>query len=626
VADVVRDRWAWARRAQTELRDKLAGLADPDGVADIAHVLLVGNTQVGKTTLLLWMLGVTQPQELKEADRVLRAGQGEARSATAAPIRYCWSGDADTWLLVHGRSRQRKWLAADEMLERLASFRSPNGGGSTWQVGDPPLEIGLPGCLAGAESRDNLRVLDVPGLYASDEREQAIARRIITRAAPSMSLIVFVVLANHPPALLQPEITENPHLQAWRDDPDRFRIVLTSTLNQASISKELMSTFREAPPDSRVIVDYLRDHVLEQLGDSTASGIDPDRLRHILFPVEIGKSLENLDPDYLALVGEANNALLTELRETLTRESSEDERYLSVASLEHRIESLIHSRQAAREASLTALNAAYETARDDTESAERQLRKATELWDQANAAMRAAADGAAALKSRSLRNNRPKKPAMRTEENQECQKDEKKALFDAAAELWYFWRQGAVPDTFPRVLPPGFESRLSVHYDELVDCRGECDHRPLFRVLRSVNGPDYCYAKMTKALTATQTWAVAQMVAHVAPAVNDTKAHLERALEQVARARSVLDFRREELARAATAWTDADTAAERERERENTDLETAHAAVSIYAWHNQDYVRAQLHRAGKSPSEERLLLVLAALRAVYDLDRIRERG
>src|ERR1039457_6766631 len=153
VADGVRDRWAWARRAQTELRDKLAGLADPDGVADIAHVLLVGNTQVGKTTLLLWMLGVTQPQELKEADRVLRAGQGEARSATSAPIRYCWSGDADTWLLVHGRSRQRKWLAADEMLERLASFRSPNGGGSTWQGGGPPPGVGLSRCPAGGGGR-----------------------------------------------------------------------------------------------------------------------------------------------------------------------------------------------------------------------------------------------------------------------------------------------------------------------------------------------------------------------------------------------------------------------------------------------------------------------------------------
>src|ERR1035441_319478 len=96
VAAAVWARRAWGRGAQTEPRDKLAALADPDGVADIAHVLLVGNTQVGKTTLLLWMLGVTQPQELKEADRVLRAGQGEARSATAAPIRYCWSGDADT--------------------------------------------------------------------------------------------------------------------------------------------------------------------------------------------------------------------------------------------------------------------------------------------------------------------------------------------------------------------------------------------------------------------------------------------------------------------------------------------------------------------------------------------------
>ena len=96
LSDLWAARWSWAAAAMDDVRGRLA----PElrhvvggGAADVS-VVLYGPTQVGKTTLLLTLLGVAEQHRSVVSD-ILRAGRPHGQSSTSVPIRYRWSPVAD---------------------------------------------------------------------------------------------------------------------------------------------------------------------------------------------------------------------------------------------------------------------------------------------------------------------------------------------------------------------------------------------------------------------------------------------------------------------------------------------------------------------------------------------------
>ncbi len=90
-------RWSWLDTAYGEF---LASLPESlvrqfDRATGAAHVVTCGPAQVGKTTLVLSLLGV-HPAALVEVSELLRAGRAAGRSSTPVPVRYRWSGH-DSW-------------------------------------------------------------------------------------------------------------------------------------------------------------------------------------------------------------------------------------------------------------------------------------------------------------------------------------------------------------------------------------------------------------------------------------------------------------------------------------------------------------------------------------------------
>lgn len=130
--DLDQNRWAWSKEAIVRLRAELRGIDEAIEHTDLAHVMVIGDSQVGKTSLLLRLLGVTDPVAAEQAAAPLRGGRNRGESATAVPIRYQWSGDQDSWSLVHGAERQTEWLSSVALEAKLASFRTGEGDHLQW--------------------------------------------------------------------------------------------------------------------------------------------------------------------------------------------------------------------------------------------------------------------------------------------------------------------------------------------------------------------------------------------------------------------------------------------------------------------------------------------------------------
>jgi hypothetical protein len=303
--------------------------AERANVASTAHVMLVGDTQAGKTTMLLWLLGVTD-SAVDQAAEVVRAGRGEWRqSATATPIQYCWSGDPDKWLLIQGKGhkdRTPRWVTADELIHWLAAYRSPSGEQVRWRVGDPPLEIGIPEGMADTANRAALRILDMPELHTASHQEDRVVRQLIDLAAPSTNVIVIVQSALRvADAMQDPAITGNPQLADWHSDTARFRIVLTRAFSAGS-SRELLNAHAATTHgDPHEVAALLRGHVTVELVRSTGVTANQDELKKVVFPVDVGHSRQIMtsDPSLPAGARAANDLLLAELRETLKDSGSE---------------------------------------------------------------------------------------------------------------------------------------------------------------------------------------------------------------------------------------------------------------------------------------------------------------
>jgi hypothetical protein len=628
--DLDRDRWTWAASARAELRAGLTGLADPDNVASMAHVMLVGDTNSGKTTVLLWLLGVSDGA-VEQTAEVLRAGRESGRSATATPVRYSWSGRPDKWLLKQGKEqkdRTPRWVTAEELMERLADYRSPSGEQIRWSVGDPPLEIGIPDGMAGSAPRPALRILDMPGLYAASRQEDKVARDLVSRYAPSMSVIVLVQAAHHVANAMQdPAITGNHHLACWHSDPARFRIVLTRAFSAASSHNQLKAEFGGTRWDPRAVAAWLRAHVTAQLTQSAEVTAGQDGLEKIVFPVDVGETRKDIasgDPGYAANVLPANDLLLAELCGTLEDRASEDGLYLSAPNLERHILSVVQQKKDERQQRRDRLAGERTAAQEQVTEAESTLNRLLDRRDQVASETAGIRADTATLKASKLAVRRPAKPEMKGLAVRESQKDDRSALVQAAGDLWDAWRAPAVSHRFPAALPPDFEHRLRARYDDIVGCCGECSN---FLPARWTRGrPDHCYAKMTAAIEDMRSWITAELMAHIEPAVSQADRRLREAGTRCDRAERLLATCRQALSAAVAAYDQAQREAEQEQQDDEKDCAIARQVLAVHSRHNECYVRELARRTQTATPDERGWLAVAALRAVYDLDRMHGRA
>ncbi|KAF1053636.1 MAG: hypothetical protein GAK43_01306 [Stenotrophomonas maltophilia] len=300
---------------------------------DQITLVVYGPTQIGKTTLILNLLGIAQAALLPVAE-LLRGGQGSGRSATAAAVRYRQSPD-ECWYLGTGL---REGLTDTQLCEQLGALRRRMENG---QHGDlEVLDIHIPQHYFDAQRRSHLdvRLLDLPGLNAANATEREYVAALANRYVPLADLVILAVKADNLGAL-RPSALQLEGLKDWVIQPRRFRIVLTYSFT----SQSFVEWFGQNP-----LADAgdVRERAYEQC--CTHDYDLPEAIKPLMFPLEFGDSWANLQrekPDYFERARRIVDALLDELFDSLVEAASPYGRLKMVKEMHHTAKEKVRLRQ-----------------------------------------------------------------------------------------------------------------------------------------------------------------------------------------------------------------------------------------------------------------------------------------
>jgi energy-coupling factor transporter ATP-binding protein EcfA2 len=296
----------WAHKAYRAFMDSLdarvrACFADSGTEASVA---LFGRTQVGKTTLLLNVLGIDE-QYLPQVSLVLRGGRSAGQSSTATAMQYHRASD-DNWYL---KINQRKTLVGEQQItEALAQLRTRVESGAP--LPDDPVEIGIPQKYFSAQShtRPRVRILDLPGDNPKDAQEAKHVRLIASRYLPMADLILIVGKLDDL-SFLNPKAFTLPGISDWRYTPNRFRVITTF-----SFSLQSEKEWAKRQPD--MDADRVRAHVMEQIETHKIDLGSSAGAAKLYFPLDFGESWRKIrlrDPETFTRMDGINSQLMHEL-------------------------------------------------------------------------------------------------------------------------------------------------------------------------------------------------------------------------------------------------------------------------------------------------------------------------
>ena len=268
-------------------------------------IAVYGATQVGKTTLILNLLGL-ETLTTDEVANVLRGGQQLGKSATAMPIRYGCSND-DGWY-INGDGP----LSANLAREVLGTFRQRVESGEVYDA--EILDIRIPKRLFPLQDQSNtpltLNIIDIPGISSHNENESHMVMQLARRYVSVADLVLLVGRADSLGFLNENDL-QLEALADWSKQPARFRIVLTFSFSPDSLCRLFMET--------ELTIDSVRDVLIAEM--ATHDYEFPSDFRHNLYILELGdslKALEHTNPDYCRRILDVTNQFRKKLLDTIT--------------------------------------------------------------------------------------------------------------------------------------------------------------------------------------------------------------------------------------------------------------------------------------------------------------------
>lgn len=271
-----------------------------------AYVVVFGKTQVGKTTLILDLMGLSGCS-LKRVSNVLRGGREAGKSATATAMEYRRSSD-DQWWFASGTATisGEPMRYNDEGMEKALSDVREQMFQKRLQA-DKPFIVWIPNdCFDGDKNPGfSVRMLDLPGDHAADAVERKHVQQMAQKYVPNADLILLVGKGDDL-SFLRPASLELPSIEDWQIVPNRFRIVTTYSFTPQSVRDV---TRRQKTVDAA----FFRTRLLEQILTFGLKLENDAADTQRFFPLEFGDSWVNAKQDLVT----ALKPVITELKDQL---------------------------------------------------------------------------------------------------------------------------------------------------------------------------------------------------------------------------------------------------------------------------------------------------------------------
>ena len=292
--EVYQHRFEWAKSAHSKFMLKFDNdLYSTREIKDQIFVAVYGASQVGKTSLILELIGVL-PEHYSTVQNVLRADRDYGRSATSTVVRYRASSDS-YWHIhdVGENSNDRINLNNSQAKKVLAKIRSDmEVMGGQYNVEEIDISIPEEYLSKKSDRYKDIVIRDLPGVKAENNNEREFVTKAIKDKIEKADLVLLVTTIDNIGLVVQPENLELDELQKWRVNPQRFKIVFTKFYSDDS-SLRLCNQLHEQ--EGSINKDDIRTHIQEQIYT-----LDNDwkwDVKGQLYALEVGDSWYKLATD-----------------------------------------------------------------------------------------------------------------------------------------------------------------------------------------------------------------------------------------------------------------------------------------------------------------------------------------
>lgn len=263
-SEVYKHRFEWAKSAHSKFMLNFDNdLYSTHEIKDQIFVAVYGASQVGKTSLILELIGVL-PEHHSTVQNVLRADRDYGRSATATVVRYRASSD-NYWHIhdVSESSNDRKNLNKNQAKKVLAKIRSDmEVMGDQYNVEEIDISIPEEYLSKKSDRYKDIVIRDLPGVKAENNNEREFVTKAIKDKIEKADLVLLVTTIDNIGLVVQPENLELDELQKWRVNPQRFKIVFTKFYSDDS-SLRLCNQLHEQ--EGSINKNDIRTHIQEQI-------------------------------------------------------------------------------------------------------------------------------------------------------------------------------------------------------------------------------------------------------------------------------------------------------------------------------------------------------------------------
>lgn len=269
------NRLEWAFQAKKEFIDHFVRLDVEISESTYSKELLIsvyGPTQVGKTTVILYLLGIKQ-DKLEQLSTWLRGRKKLGESSTVTVMRYERSQDEYFHLRLPNHY-ERVGLTGEQLEAELHSLRFNVEQEGAYSV--EPVTVEIPFYFF--EERDvHINIVDLPGIESAELKEVEHVKQCIKHWLPLSEVCLLVDDATQLTAFTQYTLKG---IKNWYEQLSNFRVIPTRALSLDNIRRKIQNCLIVSADD--LIADYAKvlNRVLK---------MDLD-LSKTIYPIDLGNS------------------------------------------------------------------------------------------------------------------------------------------------------------------------------------------------------------------------------------------------------------------------------------------------------------------------------------------------
>lgn len=315
--ELFKERNFWQKNAFDRIKASLLTARDNaflqyDGMQESYLVVVYGPSQIGKTSLILKLIGI-QDDYFPLVSQTLRTKEiTRGNSSTSTAILYARSDTEQYALAVEdepGKVSEKLFFSKETELEtKLIEVRSRVV--KNRESARSVLHIDIPRQFFTAKTAaENLYVMDLPGVGSKTEGEAAHVQKLMRRYLPVAQVCLVVCKANTIQSLEVQDGLE-PY---WREKPGQYIVVATMAFSLGTVKD-----YFKKPRQKRGKSFY--DFVMEKYKTETGEYLGRTSKVEV-FPVELADSFQtlckSLEEEDRKEMTEARDRILQELRQSI---------------------------------------------------------------------------------------------------------------------------------------------------------------------------------------------------------------------------------------------------------------------------------------------------------------------